>query len=128
MLVGWVRSGMRTGALVCSHHACDSDLGCDPVVIGLPGDPTTNVFLEAFSGSEMVSLGEPASTDAIEFDDGKLVLSESGGMPRLDWRTLCFTVGLDQLVSSLTAVLGRGGSRSRIVSLFGGLADELVRL
>jgi hypothetical protein len=58
----------------------------------------------------MVSLGKPAYTDAIEFNDGNCMLTESGKMRELDWETIREDVGLNQLSSCLdgAAVFGMG--------------------
>lgn len=130
MLMEWVSSDMRTGALVCHISRALGELGYDPVMIGMFGTPPKNAFLEEFDRFEMESIGEPAYTDAIEFDDGKLMLSESGGMRYLDWEMLRESVGFDRLASYLdgAAVLGMGywAEIADMVSIFEGLADELV--
>lgn len=130
MLMEWVCSDMRTGALVCHISRALGMLDFDPVMIGMFGDPPKDAFLDEFGEYDMESLGEPAYTDAIEFDDGKLMLSESGGMRYLDWEMLCEKVGFDQLASYLdgAAVLGMGywAEISDMVSIFEGIADELA--
>lgn len=130
MLMEWVCSEMRTGALVCHIARALGQLGYDPVMIGMLGTPPKNAFLEEFGDFRMESLGEPAYTDAIEFDDGKLMLSESGGMRYLNWDGLCEQVGFDRLATYLdgAAVLGMGywAEISDMVSIFEGLAEELV--
>jgi sugar/nucleoside kinase (ribokinase family) len=130
MLMEWVRSDMRTGALVCHISRALGKLDFDPVMIGMFGDPPKEVFLDEFSQYRMESLGEPAYTDAIEFDDGKLMLSESGDMRYLDWEMLCAEVGFDQLAAYLdgAAVLGMGywAEISDLVSIFEGITDEIV--
>lgn len=130
MLMEWVCSDMRTGALVCHISRALGMLDFEPVMIGMFGDPPKDAFLEEFGEFEMESIGEPAYTDAIEFDDGKLMLSESGGMRYLDWEVLCEEVGVDQLAAYLdgAAVLGMGywAEISDLVSIFEGIADEIV--
>lgn len=130
MLMEWVCSDMRTGALVCHISRALGTLGFDPVMIGMFGDPPKDAFVDEFEEFRMESLGEPAYTDAIEFDDGKLMLSESGGMRYLDWDVLCEEVGFDQLAAYLdgAAVLGMGywAEISDLVSIFEGIADEIV--
>jgi hypothetical protein len=130
MLMEWVCTDMRTGGLVCHISRALAKLNYDPVMIGMFGSPTKNAFLDEFANFEMESIGEPAYTDAIEFDDGKLMLSESGDMQYLDWETLCEDIGFDQLASYLdgAAIFGMGywAEISDMVSIFEGLADELV--
>ena len=130
MLMEWVCTDIRTGALVCHISRALGKLDYDPVMLGMFGNPAKDAFIEEFDKFEMQSIGEPAYTDAIEFDDGKLMLSESGGMQNLDWEMLCEHVGFDQLASYLNgaAVLGMGywAEISDMVSIFEGLTEDLV--
>jgi len=130
ILMEWVRSDTRTGGHVCQISRALGQVGYDPIMMGMFGTPPRNPFLEEFSSYEMESIGEPAHTDAIEFDDGKFMLTESGGMRSLDWETLREAIGFDQLASYLegAVVLGMGywAEISDMVSIFEGLATELV--
>lgn len=130
MLMEWVCSDMRTGGLVCHISRALGRLDFDPVMIGTFGVPPKDAFLEDFDEFEMESLGQPAYTDAIEFDDGKLMMTESGGVQYLDWERLCENVGFEQLAAYLdgAAVFGMGywAEISDMVSIFEGLADELL--
>lgn len=130
ILVEWIQSELRTGGLVCHVSSALGRLGFDPIMIGMFGQPPRRAFLEEYGDFEMTSLGEPAYTDAIEFSDGKVMLTESGGMRSLDWETLRSEVGFDRLAEYLdgAAVFGMGywTEIHDMVSIFEGLADELV--
>jgi hypothetical protein len=45
----------------------------------------------------LLSLGKPAETNALEFDDGKLILSEVSAFSRLDWHFVQQKFSTDQL-------------------------------
>lgn len=130
ILVEWIQSELRTGGLVCHVSRALGRLGYDPIMIGMFGQPPRNEFLEEYGDFEMESLGEPAYTDAVEFDDGKVMLTESGGMRSLDWETLRSEVGFDRLATYVdgAAVFGMGywTEIHDMVSIFEGLAEELV--
>lgn len=130
MLMEWVSSEMRTGALVCHISRALGELGFDPIMLGMFGEPLNNTFVDEFGDYRMESLGEPAYTDAIEFDDGKLMLTQSGGTRYLNWDHLCEEIGFDQLAAYVdgAAVLGMGywAEISDMISIFEGLAEELV--
>lgn len=66
-------------------------------MIGTFGEPVQPIFEREFSDYPMVSIGEPGQTDAVEFNDGKLLLTESGDYRTLDWETLRDRLGLESL-------------------------------
>lgn len=130
ILMEWVRPDMRTGGHVCHISRALGRLDYEPTMIGMFGEPPKNPFVDEFEDYRMESLGEPAYTDAIEFDDGKFMLTESGGMRSLDWERICAAVGVDQLAEYLdgAAVFGMGywAEIADMISIFEGLAEEVV--
>lgn len=66
---------------------------------GTLSDP---VFDQMHPNSERVSLGPPAETNALEFGDGKVILSEVSVFERLRWSALVAQVGLDTLRQQFT--------------------------
>lgn len=60
------------------------------------------------SGGEVVALGPPAMTDALEFDDGKLMFGKTGNLARCDWAALRVHPGVARLEGMLggAALLG----------------------
>lgn len=130
ILLEWAQTGTRTGGHVCHLSRATGRLGFEPVMVGMFGNPVRDQFRHEFEDYEMVSLGEPGVTDAIEFADGKVMLTESGGMHSLDWDGLCDELGLEQLAALTdgTDALGLGywGEIPGMESIFDGLRTELL--
>ncbi|ELZ92953.1 hypothetical protein C440_12569 [Haloferax mucosum ATCC BAA-1512] len=106
----WIQAGVRTGGHV-SHLARAFDaLGFEPAIVGCLGDPPKDPFLEAFGDMPLETLGSPGYTDAVEFADGKLMLTEIGALMTLDWADIESRVGLDRLTELVdgTDLLGVG--------------------
>lgn len=78
----------------------------------------------------VISLGPPGWTDAIEFDDGKIMLNKSGAMRSASWTRLVERVGLEHLraiVGSSTLVAMVNWSLcGEVESIWAGLRDELL--
>ncbi len=49
--------------------------------------------------AQLISIGQPANTDALEFDDGKLMLSDLSSFEEIDWNHLQTVIGIPQLVN-----------------------------
>ncbi|AUV82799.1 hypothetical protein C2R22_15080 [Salinigranum rubrum] len=108
--ISWECRGQRTGGHVSHLSRVYQTLGFEPTLVGMCGDPVLDLFEREFGECTIHSLGDPGITDAIEFDDGKLMLMESGGAATLDWETLQSRVGVDTLVDELdgSKLLGIG--------------------
>ena len=61
------------------------------------------VFQEIHDNVTLLSIGDSALTNALEFHDGKLILSEVGPFKGLDWAYLINEVGLDHLIDKLNS-------------------------
>lgn len=74
-------------------------LGAKVSYMGALGVPNIHpVFLELTEGCEQVfSLTEPGHTDAVEFDDGKVMLGKMESINEVDWANLINVVGEEQL-------------------------------
>ncbi len=63
-----------------------STLGCNFTCMGNFGEESLHpVFDSLHSSCKLISLGDPAETIALEFKDGKLILSELSSLDMLDW-------------------------------------------
>jgi len=72
----------------------------DLTYIGAMGrDSILPIFKEALEAktSRMYSLAEPAHSDCLEFDDGKVMLSDMRSCSEITWERLLATVGSDEL-------------------------------
>lgn len=78
-------------------------IGVKLTYIGNLGFPQVHpVFQEFADRVEVLSLGEPCHTDALEFDDGKLMLGKLGPISDISWELILERVGqnrLDKLLS-----------------------------
>ncbi len=73
-------------------HALGS-LGAKNYCAGMLGNPEVNqVFKDMHPNCSHITIGSPAITNALEFDDGKLIFSEVSTFDDLDWE---YIVGLD---------------------------------
>jgi sugar/nucleoside kinase (ribokinase family) len=110
LTVEWEQEGTRTGGHACHLARTFDELGAATTMVGTYGQPPTEPFTTEFADSTLVSVGEPGYCDAVEFDDGKLLLVESGDAAGLDWPTLCDRLDPDELATHLdgTDVFGVG--------------------
>ncbi|MBX0294421.1 hypothetical protein [Haloarcula nitratireducens] len=106
----WLQHGNRTGGHTCHLARAFGTWSFDPVMVGMYGDPVHDAFASEFDDYELHSMGAPGVTDAVEFDDGKLMLTEVGDTMDLDWAGLDERFGHDKLADRLdgAALLGTG--------------------
>ena len=73
-------------------------LGVKNTCLGTFGTPEIHpVFKEIHQDSKLISLGHSAETNALEFEDGKLILSELSSFSELDWNQVKAQVDVGQL-------------------------------
>lgn len=73
-------------------------LGPKVACIGPLGDGDIHpAFAEIAARAELVTLGPPAHTDALEFDDGKLMLGKLQPLFAIDWAHLEKTMGSEKI-------------------------------
>lgn len=84
--------------------------GMDVTYIGNLGYPNLHpVFNEFAQRAKVISIGEPGHTDALEFDDGKLMLGKLTPLGDVNWDNLLARVGKEKL----SEVLGK----SRLIGM-----------
>ncbi|HEX4055631.1 MAG TPA: PfkB family carbohydrate kinase [Tepidisphaeraceae bacterium] len=72
--------------------------------VGNLGYPTLHpVFSELARRAKVISIAEPGHTDALEFEDGKLMLGKHQSLGDITWDNLLKRVGTDQLKSLIGA-------------------------
>lgn len=130
LLMKWDSHEERAGGHVCHVARALGRLGYAPVMLGTFGHPPKALYREEFDGHRLESLGEPAYTDAIEFDDWKFMLTERGELRSLDWATIREQVGFDQLAAYLDGAaalsIGYWAEIGGTTSILEGLANELL--
>jgi len=78
-------------------------LGFETVCLGNFGAESTNkVFQSIHSRVQLVSIGDAAITNALEFDDGKLILSEVSPFKNLDWEYVRKNTDIESLAGFIT--------------------------
>ncbi|MBR9999276.1 MAG: hypothetical protein KFF73_09910 [Cyclobacteriaceae bacterium] len=69
-------------------------LGISSVCLGNGGYPDmNNEYKYLHPNVSMVSIGDPAETNALEFNDGKMILSELSTFRKIDWKYVENTIG-----------------------------------
>lgn len=83
-----------------------ASIGMAVTYIGNLGYPTVHpVFQEFAKRATVISIGEPGHTNALEFDDGKIMLGNVAPMNDVSWDNIISRLGRDKLVQLL------GGSK-----------------
>jgi sugar/nucleoside kinase (ribokinase family) len=79
-----------------------ASFGIDVTYIGNLGYPTVHpVFDDFATKAHVISIAEPGYTDALEFEDGKLMLGKIQSLGDVNWDNLLGRVGKDKLRSLL---------------------------
>jgi len=74
-------------------------VGLGVTYIGNLGYPNVHpVFAEFARRARVISIGEPGHTDALEFEDGKLMLGKLTPLNEVNWDNLLDRVGRDELL------------------------------
>ena len=81
-----------------------ANVGCAVTYVGNLGYPNIHpVFADFVAKLKGVySIGEPAHTDALEFEDGKLMLGKHEPLHEVNWDNLIGRVGKDKLIELLS--------------------------
>jgi sugar/nucleoside kinase (ribokinase family) len=79
-----------------------ASLGMDVTYVGNLGYPEIHpVFKEFAARAHVISIAEPGYTDALEFDDGKLMLGKHESLKDVNWDNLLGRVGKEKLKTLL---------------------------
>ena len=75
-----------------------ASFGLDVTYIGNLGFPAINPVFDAFSKrAHVITVAEPGVTDALEFEDGKLMMGKHQFLADVNWDNLIARVGLEKL-------------------------------
>jgi hypothetical protein len=87
-------------------------LGVKSLCLGNAGYPTRHPQYNNLNNNvEVLSIGEPAETNALEFNDGKMILSELSTFRKINWDYVKELIGLENITNHL--------SNSAILALVG---------
>lgn len=127
--IEWFCDRKRAGGHTSHLGRAMEQLGHQPTIIGTFGTPPHETFTNEYERTKLVSIGAAPVTDAIEFDDGKVLLSETRQLADLDWDHICSTIGLKTLVAAIdrTELLGIGywATIPQMSSIWEGLCEDL---
>src|SRR4051812_43041839 len=83
------------GPIMANALAC---LGLDVTYIGNLGYPDLHPVFREFAGrARVISIADPGHTDALEFEDGKLMLGKHESLHEVNLENLLARVGRDEL-------------------------------
>lgn len=103
------KSGMSCGIEICERFTklggnspimsnAMGSLGAKVNCVSALGYPDIDpIFKELSSNCSLYSIGNPGYTTALEFDDGKIMLSQRDYLNKINWKTLKDIIGLDTL-------------------------------
>ncbi len=91
-----VKLGGNAPLMANSLHALAFQTTC----VGMLGVPDIHPLFQHIA-THLYSLGRPADTTALEFDDGKLIMSDLSPFELLSWEHLRSTIGEEEWVSLL---------------------------
>lgn len=82
---------------IMANSLCE--YGVKPTYIGALGYPEINPIFTSLSKkcSEVVSVANPASTDAVEFINGKIIRCKLSSLNELNYKTIIKRIGIDKL-------------------------------
>lgn len=78
-------------------------LGVDTVMAGLFGEGEVDTVFDSLKKiSRMITLGKPSITHALEFDDGKILLTDMGAVLGMRWSRIVDALGMDEIIKLVT--------------------------
>lgn len=79
-----------------------ASFGLQVEYLGALGYPNLHpVFVDFSQRARVHSIAEPGLTDALEFDDGKLIIGKHYSLKEVTWRSICDRFGRDAFQASL---------------------------
>ncbi|MHC1772837.1 MAG: carbohydrate kinase family protein [Flexilinea sp.] len=73
-------------------------MGQNGIYIGALGNPINPLFQEMVAKATVISLCEPASTEALEFNDGKLIISQLSSFNNISFDLILDRIGKQRLI------------------------------
>ncbi len=80
-----------------------SSLGLQVTYLGLLGYPNLHPVFSDFSRhAEVHSVGDPGTTDALEFEDGKIMQGKQESLKQMNWENICARFGQDKFAAKVS--------------------------
>jgi hypothetical protein len=129
LTVEWTTTYQRTGGHTAHIGRAYDHLGLDVTLVGTFGQPVKDIYAEEYADATLVSFAEPGYTEAVEFADQKLLVSDTGPQRELDWAMLRDRVGLETLAEHIDGAdmlgLGYWAIITSMPDIWDGLRTEL---
>jgi sugar/nucleoside kinase (ribokinase family) len=88
------------GPIMANALAC---FGLHVTYLGILGRPTLHpVFAEFAKRAEVYSLAEPGMTDALEFEDGKILVGKHASLKEVTWSNIEARFGRDKFLAKIS--------------------------
>ena len=137
------KSGMSCGIEICERFTklggnapimanALGFLGAKVNCVGALGYPDIDpIFKDLSPNCSLYSIGNPGYTTALEFNDGKIMLSQRDYLHQIHWKTLKVIVGLDKLTEFFTTSdligLVNWNGMINFNEIFRGILDEIYK-
>ena len=96
--------------------------------LGLLGYPNLHpVFREFASRAEVVSIAEPGYTDAVEFEDGKVMLGKHQSLRQMNWENIKSRYGLDKFTDKVRSADFLGFVNWTMLTSMNGIWDAILK-
>ena len=111
MAIELVKKRRTIGGFTANIGDATARLGVNTILVGLYGKEKLDPLYDPLSHiCRMISLGDPAVTHALEFDDGKILMTHIEAVSNLHWSHIVDAIGTEEIISVLTAsdIIGVG--------------------
>lgn len=103
MAIEIVKKRRTIGGFTANIGFATAKLGVDTILIGFYGKESIDSLYEPLNNiSSLISLGDPAVTHALEFNDGKILLTHLEAVSNVQWSHIVDALGIEEIVSILT--------------------------
>lgn len=109
------------------------ELNVKSFCIGSMGSPSISpLFQNATPGAEVLSVNNPGNSQAVEFDDGKIILSDLSGFINYDWGYIKRNVDLKTIRDSISScdlvALVDWSNLPNATDIWKGLLDDVIKV
>jgi hypothetical protein len=96
--------------------------------LGILGYPNLHpVFADFARRAEVVSIAEPGYTDAVEFEDGKVMLGKHQSLRQMNWENLKTRYGLDKFTAKVQSADFLGFVNWTMLTYMNGIWEAILR-
>lgn len=104
MSIETIKKRRTIGGFTANIGDAAARLGVNTTMFGLYGKEKLDPLYEPLGSiCRLISLGDPATVNALEFDDGKILLPHMEAVTKLCWSDIVDALGEEEIVSILSA-------------------------